>query len=103
MPIIGLSIVYKAFENMGGFRRIGVQPNTRAAVLVFGLVHGFGLATKLQEYALSPNGLVANILSFNVGVEIGQVLALSVCAAGAWLLAYDGTDSSSTHISRTPC
>jgi hypothetical protein len=84
--IIGLSIVYKAFENMGGFRRIGIQPNTRAAVLVFGLVHGFGLATKLQEYALSPNGLVTNILSFNVGVEIGQVLALScvLLALGYW-------------------
>ena len=71
-------MVYKAFENMDGFRRFfGVQPNTRAAVLVFGLFHGFGLATKLQEFALSPNGLVANIVSFNVGVEIGQGLALT--------------------------
>jgi hypothetical protein len=76
--VIGFSVVYKAFENMDGFRRwFGVQPNTRAAVLVFGLFHGFGLATKLQEFALSPNGLVANILSFNVGVEIGQALALT--------------------------
>jgi hypothetical protein len=77
--IIGFSVVYKAFENMDGFRRFfGVQPNTRAAVLIFGLFHGFGLATKLQEFALSPTGLVANIVSFNVGVEIGQVVALSV-------------------------
>jgi hypothetical protein len=76
--IIGLSVVYKAFENMGGFERVlGFRPNTRAAVTIFGLFHGFGLATKLQEYALSPNGLVANIVSFNVGVEIGQVLALT--------------------------
>ncbi|HLG60216.1 MAG TPA: HupE/UreJ family protein [Vicinamibacterales bacterium] len=76
--IIGFSVVYKAFENMDGFKRfLGVQPNTRAAVLVFGLFHGFGLATKLQEFALSPNGLVANIVSFNVGVEIGQGLALT--------------------------
>jgi len=76
--IIGFSVVYKAFENMDGFRRfLGFQPNTRAAVLVFGLFHGFGLATKLQEFALSPNGLVANIVSFNVGVEIGQGLALT--------------------------
>jgi hypothetical protein len=75
--IIGLSIVYKAFENMGGFKAIGFQPNTRAAVLVFGLVHGFGLATKLQEYSLSRNGLVTNIVSFNAGVEIGQFLALT--------------------------
>jgi hypothetical protein len=75
--VIGFSVVYKAFENMGGFRAVfGRQPNARAAVLVFGLFHGFGLATKLQEFELSPNGLVANIVSFNVGVEIGQVLAL---------------------------
>jgi hypothetical protein len=76
--IIGFSVVYKAFENMDGFQRFfGFQPNTRLAVLVFGLFHGFGLATKLQEFALSQNGLVANILSFNVGVEIGQGLALT--------------------------
>ena len=53
------------------------SPNTRAAVLIFGLFHGFGLATKLQEFELSPNGLVTNIVSFNVGVEIGQGLALT--------------------------
>jgi len=76
--IIGLSVVYKAFENLGGFDRLlGFRPNTRAAVMVFGLFHGFGLATKLQEFALSGNGLVTNILSFNVGVEIGQELALT--------------------------
>ena len=75
--IIGFSVVYKAFENMGGFERfLGFRPNTRAAVMVFGLFHGFGLATKLQEFELSPNGLVANIISFNIGVEIGQGLAL---------------------------
>jgi hypothetical protein len=76
--IIGFSVVYKAFDNMGGFQRLfGFQPNTRIAVLIFGLFHGFGLATKLQEFALSPTGLVTNIISFNVGVEIGQVLALT--------------------------
>jgi HupE / UreJ protein len=76
--VIGFSVVYKAFENMDGFKRFfGFQPNTRLAVLIFGLFHGFGLATKLQEFALSQNGLVANILSFNVGVEIGQGLALT--------------------------
>src|SRR4030095_12149139 len=65
--IIGFSVVYKAFDNMDVFTRFfGVQPNTRAAVLVFGLFHGFGLATKLQDFALSPNGLVAHIRSFNV-------------------------------------
>lgn len=76
--IIGLSIVYKGFENVGGFQRLlGFQPNTRAAVLIFGLFHGLGLATKLQEFQLSKNGLVTNIVSFNVGVEIGQFLALT--------------------------
>ena len=76
--IIGFSVVYKAFENMDGFKRFfNYQPNTMFAVLVFGFFHGFGLATKLQEFALSPNGLVANIISFNVGVEIGQGLALT--------------------------
>jgi len=76
--IIGFSVVYKAFDNMGGFRRMfGFQPNTKIAVLVFGLFHGFGLATKLQEFALSKQGLVANIVSFNVGVEVGQILALT--------------------------
>jgi hypothetical protein len=53
---------------------------------VFGLCHGFGLATKLQDFALSKNGLVTNIVSFNVGVEIGQMLALTgiLIALGYW-------------------
>jgi hypothetical protein len=77
--VIGFSVVYKAFDNIDGFREFfGFQPNTRIAVLVFGLFHGFGLATKLQDFQLSPNGLVANIVSFNVGVEIGQGIALTV-------------------------
>ena len=76
--VIGFSVVYKAFENMDGFRKVfGFQPDTRAAVLIFGLFHGFGLATKLQDFQLSPNGLVANIVSFNIGVEMGQGLALT--------------------------
>src|SRR5262249_54083580 len=59
--IIGFSVVYKAFDNMDGFKRLfGFQPNTKIAVLLFGLFHGFGLATKLQEFSLSQNGLVAN-------------------------------------------
>lgn len=76
--IIGFSVVYKALDNLGAFQAwFGVQPNTKAAVLVFGFFHGFGLATKLQDFTLSPDGLVPNMLAFNVGVEIGQVLALS--------------------------
>jgi hypothetical protein len=75
--IIGLSVVYKGFENIGGFERvIGFRPDARIAVLVFGLFHGFGLATKLQELQLPANGLLANLFSFNIGVELGQGLAL---------------------------
>jgi hypothetical protein len=81
--IIGFSVVYKAFENMDGFTRVfNWQPNTRVAVLIFGFFHGFGLATKLQDFALSPNGLVVNIVSFNVGVEMGQFLALGAILIG---------------------
>jgi hypothetical protein len=76
--IIGLSVVYKALDNLGGLKRvIGFTPNPKGAVLVFGFFHGFGLATKIQEMSLSRDGLVPNLISFNVGVEIGQFLALS--------------------------
>ncbi len=76
--VIRLSVVYKGFDNLRGFERIlGFQPNPKAMVFLFGLFHGLGLATKLQELKLSPHGLVLNILSFNVGVELGQILALS--------------------------
>jgi len=84
--IIGLSVVYKGVENIGGFRRIGLEIDTRLAVLVFGLFHGLGLAAKLMELEMSPNGLLANLISFNVGVEIGQLLVLTfvVLLLGAW-------------------
>ena len=77
--VIGLSIVYKAFENLGGFKSVfGWAPNPKAAVFTFGLIHGFGLSTKLQDFNLPSEGLVANILAFNVGVELGQLLALTL-------------------------
>ena len=84
--VIGLSVAYKGFENMGGFQRLfGFSPNTRVAVLAFGLCHGLGLATKVQELHLSPEGLIVNLASFNVGVEIGQFVALAaVVGALAW-------------------
>lgn len=85
--IIGLSVVYKAFDNMDGFTRLfGFRPNAKVGILIFGLFHGFGLATKLQELDLGRNGLVTNILSFNAGVEVGQVLALTavLIALGIW-------------------
>jgi hypothetical protein len=76
--IIGFSVVYKGFDNLGGFKRVfGRQPNTKLAVLIFGLFHGFGLATKLQEFELPSNGLVANMIAFNIGVELGQFMALA--------------------------
>jgi hypothetical protein len=85
--IIGLSVVYKALDNLGAFQRwFGFQPNTKAATLVFGFFHGFGLATKVQEFEMSRDGLLANLLAFNVGVEIGQLLALSaiLIVMGFW-------------------
>ncbi|AJA13579.1 HupE/UreJ family protein [Pseudomonas sp. 165] len=85
--IIGFSVVYKAMDNLGAFKRwFGYQPNTKAATLVFGLLHGFGLATKIQEYEISADGLIPNLIAFNVGVEIGQLLALSaiLIVMGFW-------------------
>lgn len=84
--IIGLSVVYKAFENIGGFKRLGIHIDTRAAVLLFGFAHGFGLSTKLQDLALSAQGLVPNMIAFNIGVELGQLAALTVIliAFTAW-------------------
>lgn len=76
--IIGFSVVYKALDNLGAFRAwFGVQPSTKAATLIFGFLHGFGLASKILDYGISPDGLVPNLLAFNVGVEIGQLLALA--------------------------
>lgn len=75
--IIGFSVVYKALDNMGAYQRwFGFQPNTKIATFGFGLIHGFGLATKILEYEMSPDGLLGNLIFFNIGVEIGQILAL---------------------------
>ena len=76
--VIGLSVVYKALDNLGAFKTwFGIAPDARAATLIFGFFHGFGLATKILDFEMAPDGLVANLVAFNVGVEIGQVLALS--------------------------
>lgn len=85
--IIGLSVVYKALDNMGAYQRwFGFQPSTKLATLVFGLFHGFGLVTKIQEFKMSEDGLLANLIAFNVGVEIGQLLALAaiLIVMGYW-------------------
>jgi hypothetical protein len=77
--VIGLSVVYKALDNIGAYQRwFGFQPNTKAATLIFGLFHGFGLATKVQDYQIAADGLLPNLIAFNLGVEIGQLLALTV-------------------------
>ena len=77
--IIGLSVVYKALDNLGAYQRwFGFQPDTKSATLIFGFFHGLGLATKLIEYDIAPNGLIPNLLAFNVGVEIGQLIALAI-------------------------
>ena len=76
--IIGFSVVYKALDNLGAYQKwFGFQPNTKIATLVFGLLHGFGLASKIIDYNISPDGLLPNLIAFNVGVEIGQLLALA--------------------------
>jgi HupE / UreJ protein len=81
--VIGLSVVYKALDNLGAFKAwFGVTPDARAATLLFGFFHGFGLATKILDFNMAKNGLVPNLIAFNVGVEIGQVLALSAILIG---------------------
>jgi hypothetical protein len=85
--IIGFSVVYKALDNLGAYQRwFGTQPNTKVATLIFGFFHGLGLATKILDYDIAPNGLLPNLIAFNVGVEVGQLLALAVIliAMGFW-------------------
>ncbi|MGR3486692.1 HupE/UreJ family protein, partial [Pseudooceanicola nanhaiensis] len=77
--IIGLSVVYKALDNLGAYQRwFGFQPDTKVATLIFGFFHGTGLATKILDYDIAPDGLLPNLLAFNVGVELGQIMALAV-------------------------
>ena len=76
--IIGFSVVYKALDNLGAFPRwFGVQPSTKAATLIFGFLHGFGLASRIIDYEISPDGLWPNLIAFNIGVEVGQLVALA--------------------------
>ena len=81
--VIALTVCYKAFDNLDGFKKyLGMaSPNLLGAVVLFGLIHGFGLSTRLQQLPLGHDGLVLRILSFNLGVELGQIVALS----GMWL------------------
>lgn len=83
--VIALTVVYKAFDNLDGFRRYlnTAAPSLLGMVFAFGLIHGFGLSTRLQQLPLPEEtaGLVGRILAFNVGVELGQVVALAVMVA----------------------
>ena len=75
--IIGFSVVYKGLDNLGAVDLFfDERPNEKLVVLVFGLFHGLGLATKLQTLVVRDEGLIANLLAFNVGVELGQIAAL---------------------------
>jgi hypothetical protein len=77
--VIGLSVCYIGFENIGGFRKYFEEsPNLLWAVFLFGFIHGFGLSTRLQELPLGDEGIVLKILSFNLGIELGQIGALCV-------------------------
>lgn len=88
--IIGLSVAYKGFDNLQAFQRLfGEAPDERLAVFVFGLFHGLGLATKLQDLGVHPDGLIGNLLAFNVGVELGQFAALLVIVLLLRLFAWE--------------
>src|SRR5262245_642187 len=82
--VIALTVCYRAFDNLDGFKRYAgfTPPNFVGPVFLFGLIHGFGLSTRLQQLPLGQEGLVLRILSFNVGVEIGQIFALT----GMWIV-----------------
>ncbi|MEM1337359.1 MAG: HupE/UreJ family protein [Bacteroidota bacterium] len=75
--VIALSVLYKGFENLGGFEKLNVKsPDLLLMVGLFGLIHGFGLSTRLQSFDIGKEQFLAKILCFNLGVEVGQVLAL---------------------------
>lgn len=81
--VIGLSVAYIAFSNLDGFKKhLGIRPpNLLAMIVLLGLIHGFGLSTRLQELPLSKDALLMNIISFNVGIELGQIAALTMMLA----------------------
>jgi len=76
--VIALSVLYKGLENLGLFKKfLGIEmPNLLAMVFLFGLIHGFGLSTRLQSFDMGEGQFLAKIVCFNIGVELGQVIAL---------------------------
>ena len=80
--VIALSVCYIGYENLGGFRKIFEKsPDLIWAVFIFGLIHGLGLSTRLQQLPLGDEGIVWRILSFNLGIELGQIGALCLMVA----------------------
>ena len=80
--VIALSVCYIGYENIGGFRKFFEKsPNLIWAVFIFGLIHGLGLSTRLQQLPLGEEGIVLRILSFNLGIELGQISALCLMVA----------------------
>ena len=76
--VIALSVLYKGFENLGGFNKwLNIKsPNLLAMVFIFGLIHGFGLSTRLQSFDMGSTLFLSKIICFNIGVELGQIIAL---------------------------
>jgi len=76
--VIALSVLYKGFENLGGFEKYfkTKSPNLLLMVFLFGLIHGFGLSTRLQSFDVGTSQFLSKIVCFNIGVELGQILAL---------------------------
>ena len=80
--IIAVSVCYIGYENLGGFKQnFKKPPNLLLAIFLFGFIHGFGLSTRLQQLPLGEEGIVLKILSFNLGIELGQIGALCVMLA----------------------
>ncbi len=80
--VIALSVCYIGYENLGGFKKIFEKaPSMIWVVFIFGLIHGLGLSTRLQQLPLGEEGIVWRILSFNLGIELGQIAALFVMVA----------------------
>jgi len=81
--VIALSVCYKGFDNIQGFVNYfkwKKSPNILLMILIFGLIHGFGLSTRLQQLPLghASSDMILRILSFNLGVEFGQIIALII-------------------------
>jgi len=78
--VIALTVCYKGFDNLDGFKKyLKIKsPSLIGMVFAFGLIHGFGLSTRLQQLPLGDHGIIMKIVAFNVGVEFGQIIALTV-------------------------